>query len=188
MENDDGAGRLQLTTVPTPAHLVSGGNALVRVELPAGADAAAVTVSLNGTDVTSAFREAPADRLGRPGRALLGLLEGLEEGDSTVRVSLGDARSDLTITNWVDGPIFSGEHLDPYFCLGELAPGPDGEARRFAIGNGAVLLGEFHGEDCSLDTRVDFVYRTTGPEPTFSALPADASRPADMAETTTTEG
>ena len=98
LENDDGAGRLQLTTVPTPAHLVSGGNALVRVELPAGADAAAVTVSLNGTDVTSAFREAPADRLGRPGRALLGLLEGLEEGDSTVRVSLGDARSERRAT------------------------------------------------------------------------------------------
>ncbi|TDI19981.1 MAG: hypothetical protein E2P06_15880, partial [Acidobacteria bacterium] len=132
----DVAGALQLTTVPTPAHLVSGGNALVRVELPADADAAAVSVSLNGTDVTNAFREAPADRLGRPGRALLGLLEGLAEGDSTVTVSLGDARSDLTLTNWADGPIFSGEPLDPYFCLGELGPGRDGEARRFAIGNG----------------------------------------------------
>ena len=186
---EDAAGGLVVTTVPTPAHLVSGGTALVRVELPPNADAAAVTVSLNGTDVTSAFREAPAKRLGRPGRALLGLLEDLAEGDSTVRVSLGDAQADLTVTNYpITGPIFSGEHLDPYFCLGELAPGRDGEARRFAIGNGDVLLGEAHGEDCSLDTRVDFVYRTTGPEPTFAPMPEDGSSPADLAETTTTEG
>ena len=186
---EDAAGGLVVTTVPTPAHLVSGGTALVRVELPPDADAAAVTVSLNGTDVTSAFREAPAKRLGRPGRALLGLLEDLAEGDSTVRVSLGDAQADLTVTNYpITGPIFSGEHLDPYFCLGELAPGRDGEARRFAIGNGDVLLGEAHGEDCSLDTRVDFVYRTTGPEPTFAPMPEDGSSPADLAETTTTEG
>ncbi len=185
----DAAGGLVVTTVPTPAHLVSGGTALVRVELAPDADAATVTVSLNGTDVTSAFREAPAKRLGRPGRALLGLLEDLAEGDSTVRVSLGDAQADLTVTNYpITGPIFSGEHLDPYFCLGELAPGRDGEARRFAIGNGDVLLGEARGEDCSLDTRVDFVYRTTGPEPTFAPMPEDGSSPADLAETTTTEG
>ena len=130
---EDAAGGLQVTTVPTPAHLVSGGDALVRVELPVDADVAAATVTLNGADVTSAFREAPVDRLGRPGRVLLGLLEGLTEGDSTVSVSLGTARTDLTVTNYpVSGPIFSGEHLEPYFCLGELAPGRDGEARRFA--------------------------------------------------------
>ena len=183
------AGRLDVTTVPTPEHLVSGGEVLLRVALPTDADAAAATVLLNGTDVSSAFREAPADRLGRPGRALLGLLEGLADGDSTITVRLGDAQAELTVTNYpVAGPIFSGEHLDPYFCLGELAPGRDGTARRFAIGNGDVLLGESHGEDCSLDTRVDFVYRTTGSEPSFAPMPEDASRPADLAETTTTEG
>ena len=188
IEPDDAAGGLQVTTVPTRAHLVSGGNVLVRVELPPDADAALARLTLNGADVTSAFREAPGDRLGRPRRALLGLLEGLAEGESTVSVSLGDARSDLTVTNYpLSGPIFSGEHLDPYFCLGELAPGRDGEVQRFVIGNGAVLR-ETHGEDCSLETRVDFVYRTIGPEPAFAALPDDGSRPADLAETTTTEG
>ena len=35
---------------------------------------------------------------------------------------------------------------------------------------------------------MDYVYRTTGPEPTFAAMPDDASRPADLAETTTTDG
>ena len=174
---EEAAGGLTVTTVPTPAHLVSGGNTLVRVELPPdvdAADAAAVTVSLDGTDVTSAFREAPADRLGRPGRAFLGLIEGIAEGDSTVRVSLGDAEAELTVTNYpITGPIFSGEHLEPYFCLGELAPGRDGAARRFAIGNGDVLLGEGQDENCSLDTRVDYVYRTTGPEATYAPMPND---------------
>jgi len=126
---EDAAGGLVVTTVPTRAHLVSGGDALVRVELPPDADATAVTVSLDGTDVTSAFREAPANRLGQPGRALLGLLEGLVDGDNTVHVSLGEAQADLTVTNYsITGPIFSGEHLDPYFCLGELAPGRDGKS------------------------------------------------------------
>ena len=130
----------------------------MRVELPADAGAGAALVTLDGVDVTSAFHPAPVDRLGRPGRALLGVLEGLAEGDSTVEVRVGDARAQLTVTNYpISGPIFSGEHLDPYFCLGELAPGRDGEARRFAIGSGAVLLGEAQGEDCSLETRVDFV-------------------------------
>ena len=186
---EDASGGLVVTTEPTRAHLVSGGDTLVRVELPPDADAAAVRVSLNGTDVTSAFREAPANRLGHPGRALLGLVGGLADGESTVQVSLGEAQADLRVTNYpITGPIFSGEHLDPYFCLGELAPGRDGEARRFAIGNGDVLLGEAHGEECSLDTRVDFVYRTTGPEPAFAPMPDDGSRPADLAEATTTEG
>ncbi len=180
---------LRVTTVPTPAHLVSGGDTLIRVELPPDADVTAATAALNGTDVTSAFRQAPVDRLGRPGQALLGLLEGLADGDSTLRVSLGEAQADLTITSYpIAGPIFSGEHLEPYFCLGELGPGRDGEARRFAIGNGDVLLADGLDGDCSVDTRVDFVYRTTGGEPAFAPWPDDGSRPPDLSETTTQEG
>lgn len=186
---EGGGATLQVATVPTPAHLVSGGDALVRVVVPDDADPALATVALNGTDVTDLFREAPADRLGRPGRQLLGLVQGLAVGESTLHVSLAGAQSDLTLTNYPStGPIFSGEHLEPYFCLGELAPGRDGEARRFAIGNGEVLLGEVQDANCSLETRVDFVYRTTGQEPVFAPLPTDGSRPADLANTTTTDG
>ena len=180
---------LRVTTVPTPAHLVSGGDTLIRVELPPNGDAAAATMTLDGTDVTRAFRQAPVDRLGRPGHALLGLLEGLADGDSTLQVSLGEAQAKLTITSYpLAGPIFSGEHLEPYFCLGELGSGRDGEARQFAIGNGDLLLGDGMDADCSFDTRVDFVYRTTGEEPAFAPWPDDGSRPQDLAETTTMEG
>ncbi|MEE2966141.1 MAG: DUF6351 family protein [Acidobacteriota bacterium] len=180
---------LDVSTVPTPAHLVSGGEALVRVLVPEGVDPNDAEVRLAGRDVTQMFRELPPDRLQRPRRVLLGLVTGLEEGANDLHVRLGSAEAALTLTNYpIHGPIFSGDHLDPYFCLGDLAPGAAGEARRFAIGNGDVLEGTSQQEHCALETRVDVVYRTTGDEPRFEPWPADGTTPADVADATTTEG
>lgn len=179
---------LDVSTVPTPAHLVSGGDALVRVLLPEGVDPSDALVRLDGRDVTEVFQELPPDRLRRPQRVLLGLVTGLGEGGNDLHVRLGSAEAALTLTNYpITGPIFSGEHLDPYFCLGELAPGDSGEARRFAIGNGDFLEGTSQ-QDCALETRVDVLYRTTGDEARFAPWPADGTTPADLSDTTTTEG
>ena len=180
---------LQIATVPTPAHLVSGGNALVRVALPAGVDGGDARIALNGDDVTALFREEPVDRLGRDRRALLGLVDGLVLGDNTVSVTVGDQTGELVVTNYATGgPIFSGEQLDPYFCLEDLEPDPEGQPRRFAVGNGDFIVGGKLDDDCALETRVDYLYRTAGEEPTFAPLPDPAVRPADLAETTTNEG
>ncbi len=48
--------------------------------------------------------------------------------------------------------------------------------------------GSGHGVNCSLETRVDFVYRPTGEDAEFQALADPTSLPSDVAETTTSEG
>ncbi len=82
---------LDVSTVPTPAHLVSGGDALVRVLVPEGVDPSDALVQLDGRDVTEMFQELPPDRLQRPQRVLLGLVTGLEEGGNDLHVRLGSA-------------------------------------------------------------------------------------------------
>ena len=186
---EQGPPSVRLDTVPTKPHLVSGGNALIQIDPSGGIVLGDITVALNGTDVTGAFQTAPPDRLGRASDVLLGLVEDLVEGDNTVVVETDGARlAQLTVTNYpITGPIFSGEHLMPYFCLEDLEVERDGRARRFAIGN-REFIEETLDDDCSLETRVDYLYRSTQEADRFVAL-ADASLlPLDVAETTTTDG
>ena len=184
-------GELRIETVPTRRHLISGGDALVRIEPIFGGSLPDVSVSVNGVDMTERFRPAPADWLGRESDALLGLVDGLAVGDNTVVVAhAGTPVSSMTVTNYpVTGPIFSGEHLEPYVCLEDLDLDREGQPRRFAIGNGDFLIGSALDDDCSLDTRVDYLYRTGGEgEGAFRGRVDLAQLPADVAQTTTTSG
>jgi hypothetical protein len=91
------------------ADLVSAGDALVAVSLPAGVDASQVRVLDDGRDVTSAFRRAN-------GR-LEGLVTGLSVGRNvlTARVPGEDPR--VTIVNHPNGgPVFSGPQVQPWVC------------------------------------------------------------------------
>jgi hypothetical protein len=88
-----------LSTVPTPADYVSGGDALIRVDAPAGYALDDLELVVNGRDVTADFRPAPADWLGRPGNALLGRVDGLQEGANVVVARRGgDPVGELTLT------------------------------------------------------------------------------------------
>jgi hypothetical protein len=76
--------------------VVSGGNVLVRVALPAGTAASAVKVLSGGRDMTSRFKEVT------PG-ALLGVVDGLPVGTSTidvVPVSGGATVASVVVRNW----------------------------------------------------------------------------------------
>jgi len=183
---------LSLTTVPTPPAYVSGGDALVRIELASAVDPSRVTVSVAGR-AADRVAPAPPDRLGRSTNAVLALVSGLPDGGSLVEVEVGGrAAASLAVTSWpIEGPIFSGAHLEPYFCLGDLAP-TNGRPARFAIGNGDFLDGAGFGEHCSMETRVDYLYRTGGDEGGEGAewrpLANPASIPADAATTRTSSG
>ena len=185
-------GELRVETVPTSQHLISGGDALVRIEPIFGGSLPDVSVSVNGVDMTERFRPPPADWLGRESDALLGLVDGLAVGDTTVVVEYaGMPISSMTVTNYpVAGPIFSGEHLQPYICLEDLDLDREGQPRRFAIGDGDFLVGSALDDDCSLETRVDYLYRTTEGEGegAFGGLVDPAQLPADVSRTTTTSG
>lgn len=184
---------LELEVLSSRADQVSGGDALLRVRVPAGADPSAVRVTRNGADVTAAFAADPG------GRTLTGLVTGLAEGWNTVRAAAphaGPAQS-LRLRDFpVSGPIFSGPHQYPLLCkterngLGQpLVDNQDGQGMRvFALDAAGNKTDQIVGwsRDCSAGTTVDYLYRSTAGS--FKPLPADGSRPADLARTTTLDG
>jgi len=180
-------GDVTISTVPTPPDYVSGGDVMVRVDVAPSLDLERVTVSVAGGQAEA--HPAPPDRLGRSGQALLVRVTGLAPGANDIIASVGGREvAAVTVSNYpLEGPIFSGAHLEPYFCLEQLAPGARGPAR-FAIGNGDFVERTSGGESCSMETRVDYVYMPQGEDARFQPLASLASLPADVTTTTTSEG
>lgn len=180
-------GDVMLSTLPTPPDYVSGGDVLVRVDVAPAIDLDRVSLSVAGGEAD--LRPSPPDRLGRPEHALLALVTGLSDGPNDIVAAVdGDDIATLTVTNYpIEGPIFSGAHLEPFFCLEQMAPGPRGPAR-FAVGNGDFIDGTEGGEGCAIDTRVDYLYLPRGEDAELQPLADPAGPPADVATTTTSEG
>ena len=177
----------EIEVLSSPADMVTGGDALVQVTIPRTVPLHKATVSLNGTDITRTLE------LDAEARTLTGMVTGLRLGDNTLHADsngLGKGRptADLTLKNHpVTGPIFSGPQQQPFVCKtasqGLGAPLADNQA-----GIGMPVAGGW-SKDCSANTIVEFLYRTTGGS--FRALPAGASLetlPADVAQTTTLDG
>jgi hypothetical protein len=182
------AGRAQpdgfaIDVLSSPATMVTGGDALVRITIPRTVPLHKATVLRNGTDITKTLR------LDTGERTLTGLVTGLALGPNRLFVDsngLGHGRptAELTLVNHpTTGPIFSGPQQQPFVCktvsqgLGQpLADNQDGV--------GMPTTGGW-SKDCSANRVVEFLYRTTGGQ--FRALPA-GPLPADAATTTTSDG
>jgi Tannase-like family of unknown function (DUF6351) len=176
---------VKLNVLSSKPAQVSGGDALVRVSAPADL-LGQLRVKRNGTDVTAAF--SPKDG------GLVGLVDGFNLGKNeltVVRSGSTKVLARLKIRNYpITGPIFSGPHQRFFVCqtiqagLGEpLVDNQNGEGFRVLNPDGSTAGWSL---DCSANTRVDYLYRTTGGS--FQPLPADGSRPADMAQTTLLDG
>jgi len=177
-------GDLKIVTLSTRPDTVSGGDVLVRVNVPRDVDFRNVKVLLNGHSVTGAFRPDAT------GKSLMGLVTGLQLGENSLVAVGGNGGSKdrgeednrttaLTLTNYpIAGPIFSGPHEQPFICMTATFPIP-------ATISGQTL-GPSLDADCSAATRVDYVYRSTAG--TFKPLSSPPSYPADLAQTTTSEG
>ncbi len=98
------------------ADLISGGDALVQIDLPQFVNPAnAVKVALNGVLINSMFAI-------RPNGHYQGLVTGLNNGENllTVRTTQGSAK--ITITNHpIGGPVFAGAQLQPWICATKVA-------------------------------------------------------------------
>src|SRR5215217_7482218 len=104
------AGELQIKVLSNRADVISAGDALVAVNLPAGVSAGAVTVKRDGTDVSDQFAM-------RPNGRFEGLLTGLRIGRNVVTATAGKKTGTLTITNHPNGgPVFSGPQVQPWVC------------------------------------------------------------------------
>jgi len=118
---EGGDGGLTVDVVSSRPEYVSGGDALVAVSVPDGVDVADIAVEAAGEDVTDAFAADPGDAA-----RLVGLVEGLPEGESEITATVGDESASVTVTDHpITGPMFSGEQLPLYACTTEsfgLAP------------------------------------------------------------------
>ncbi len=169
-----GSNDFRIRTISARNNLVSGGDALVRIDVADGIPLAALTVERNESDVTASFRALPG------AHAIMGLVSGLDLGENQVTVrnaGSGGGSAKLKITNFpITGPIISGPHEQPFFCTTQTFVMP-------VIGG---TLGPPLDANCSIATRVDYIYRSTANafRPLNRALPM----PADVATITTNAG
>jgi hypothetical protein len=98
---------IQIRVLSNRADLISGGDALVELVVPAGRGAPSATV--NGRSVTASFH--------RSGGRILGLVTGLRLGPNVLTARAGGLGARITITNApVGGPIFAGPQIKPWTC------------------------------------------------------------------------
>jgi hypothetical protein len=102
---------VQIHVLSNHADLISGGDALVEITIPAGADASSMRVTLGDQRRTAAFAV-------RAGGRYFGRIEGLALGANVVTARLPDGRgARITITNYPgSGPVFSGPQVQPWAC------------------------------------------------------------------------
>lgn len=162
-----GNGKLKLESLSSRADLVTGGDALVAVEVPKGIDPRDVTVRRDGLGVTGSF--APA--AGEP-RRLVGVVDGLRSGANLITASAPGSNRPATLSLFnssAAGPLISGPHQEPFYCTTEKGG-----------------LGSATDEDCFAPTKVEYRYRSTNGG--FKRLADPTDRPTDLARTTTRDG
>ena len=165
------AGGIEVTVLSGRPDMVSGGDALLRIDVPADVAPSDVRVAVNGVDATGAFRAAAA-------RRLTGFVDGLPLGASEVSVTVagGEGAAALELVNHpLEGPVFSGPHEQPFVCETDAFELPSGET-----------LGAPLDENCSAARRVDYAYRAA--DGTLKPLADASALPPDAAATTTLTG
>jgi hypothetical protein len=101
---------VEIKVLSNRADLISGGDALVQVSLPAKVSIAKVKVDVDGLDVTQAFAVRADGRY-------LGRVTGLKVGANVLSVRAPGGGARITITNYpIGGPIFSGAQIQPWLC------------------------------------------------------------------------
>jgi hypothetical protein len=171
-----------ITTLSSHPELVTGGDALVRVDVPADIARESILVTLNGVDITDQFH------WDEQTSTLTGLVEGLELGKNKLVVSSRDRgqskeKAHLTLMNFPrEGPVFSGARQTPFACEAFILP---------VFGTKVTKGIE---PDCSVERQVFYFYKPTSGTPPpgaalFTPCPECTTKyPADVATTTTLEG
>ncbi len=200
--NDDGGpppvAPPTLKVLSNRADMVSGGDALVEVVLPAGVAASALTVNVGGRDVTAQF----AARSTSSGR-IIGLVTGLATGNNVISASAMGSTSTLTVNNHaIGGPVYAGKQIQPWVCATPVATA---ETATTAATNASGLTTNATDAQCNIATEFKLYYKTTTagcsfalPDPNpptvaptnpcFKPYTASATAPADLATTTTDAG
>ena len=157
------AADMKITTLSSHPEMVSGGDALVKIEVPDAVSLDKVIVTLNGSDATGVFKPGS-------GHFLVGLVNGLKLGNNQLDARCGSSSASLTVVNYpITGPIFSGPHETPFLCE--------------TVESG---LGEPLDCNCSIETRVEYYYVSTSGN--INKLSDPKHYPSDLATTTVLGG
>ena len=150
---------LSIEVLSSFRELVTGGDALVKIT---GASTAP-HVTVGGRDVSAVF---VADGSG----GWIGLIDGLDDGDSALAVSAGRSQATLTLTNHpINGTLFAGPQQTPFVCENETHG-----------------LGPATDESCETPTITGYNYRST--DGTWKPFDPSGPRPTDIDKTTTMDG
>jgi hypothetical protein len=125
-------GNLAMETVGNRADLISGGDALIRVSLPEGAEPLSAVLTVNGQrfsephgigplaigPVTLGGAKLPSMLVPEPGaKTYLAHVGNLAEGRNTLVLTSGGKSVRLDVTNHANGgPLFSGPQIQPWTC------------------------------------------------------------------------
>jgi hypothetical protein len=184
------------------ADLISGGQALVEVILPAEADPSSARIDVAGRDVTAQFAPGRMDGLlaGIPAEnmlgidpnanALVGLVSGLAVGSNVLRASLPDGSgTTLTIINHPSGgPVFSGPQVQPWSCNAGATNAQCDRAPTIAYFYMPAALSSAPDQG-SGQSELPAVSQAVAPDPRFQPYdPANPPPPAVVATTTTDGG
>jgi hypothetical protein len=153
---------------------VSAGDTLLKVnDVPTNGT---LTLVVNGKTQAATFARDPADN--KPVVLATGLVNGHNDIMVQARTALGMTfTANTQVTNYPrTGPMFSGPQEQPFVC----------QTDTFRLYPGGPFLGAASDADCSVPTRVDYIYRNTAG--TFAALPSPSTVPADASTTTLTDG
>lgn len=133
-------GKIGIEVLSTRADLVSGGDVLLALDLPADADRSAVRVTAGTRDVTSAFAT-------RRGGRFAGVVRNLPVGRTIVTASLDRAAAQIPIDNHdLGGPLFAGPQVQPWIC-GAGTKGPHCEGPTTFRWWYKSILGDFRPYD-----------------------------------------
>jgi hypothetical protein len=175
-----GTSSIEITVLSSRADLVSGGDALIQVS--GLKDIRGTSVWIDNRNITSAFH------LSSRTQTWIGLVGGLAAGENhlELRVAHHVVASLTVVDHEIAGPVFSGPRQTPFIC------------ETVASALGAPL-----DANCSVKTRVVYLYKSTLPAPSSTQTTASSSNsippgfklydssaplPRDLAETTTTTG
>jgi hypothetical protein len=182
-------GGLQIQVLSNRADLVSDGDALVSIVLPAGAQADALKVDVDGQDVTSAFAARADGRIS-------GLVTGLKNGPNVITARVGRAGARLTVTNHpIGGPLFAGPQIQPWICA---TPTAQPATARSPATAASGLSSQPSDAQCNIAAEYKLFYRTTeqqctqpprsGGTPCFKPYDPTGPAPEDLATTTNDQG
>jgi hypothetical protein len=183
----EAAAAVQLRVLSSAPDRVSGGDARIEVRAAAGLHDK-LELWLNGQRISAA--------LASKGDRLEGVIGGMVVGSNELQVRhrSGNGRplDSLVLTNHpITGPMFTGPQQMPFVCTtvqGAVGRQPLVDSAtppgyRVTDALGAVIG---YSRNCSIDTFVTYQYRNTAGA--LRPMPADGSRPADMATTTLDDG